>query len=150
MRVAFLLILLAGCPEDETDPPPPAAVFASDWASRYREVRNCRSSPDHELHFIRILADDVAHDAYLARTDPFPDRSVVLKAEHDDQECTDLVAITAMRREAGFDSESADWHWQRANADGTVIEDGKLAECSSCHADCGIPPDGFDWTCAVP
>ena len=74
----------------------------------------------------------------------------MLKAEHDDQECTDLVAITAMRREAGFDPESADWHWQRANADGTVIEDGKLAECSSCHSDCGIPPDGFDWTCAVP
>lgn len=154
MRRALALMLCVvsagGCSDDETTSAPPDAVFAADWESVYEEVRDCRRSADHDLRYVRIFVDDVARASYVDRDTPFPDGSVVFKAEYTDPACGGLESLTAMRREAGLDPDRGDWHWQRASADGVVERDGRLEDCLTCHAACGVPPDGFDGTCAAP
>ena len=44
---------------------------------------------------------------------------------------------------------NAGWTFQRVNPDRTV-ESEDDSRCIGCHAECGVPPDGFDGTCAVP
>ncbi len=148
-RAATLACALVACDPSETEPPP-AAVFPQDWQASYTEVRDCRRSGDHDLNYVRILADAAALAPYQKRDAPFPDGAVVLKIEFADPECTDTSGFTAMRREAGFDAPNGDWHWQRLDATETVTEDGKLDRCIGCHTSCGAPPDGHDSTCAVP
>lgn len=86
---------------------------------------------------------------YTTRAAPFPDGAVIVKQEHADDTCTDVIGWTAMRREAGFDPENGDWHWQNVELDRSVSEDGRVQRCQSCHAGCGIAPDGHDGTCSV-
>ena len=113
------------------------------YAASYLEVRDCRRSPDHDLAYIRVLASPDAADAYTARTTSFPEGAIVLKEEHADPDCTDLVRVSAMLREEG------DWRWQQVDADGTVLEI-ERERCAGCHAACGVPPGGHEGTCAEP
>ncbi len=140
---------LPACSGDETAAASLAPVFDADWATTYHEVASCERSPDHDLNYVRILADDAALGPYTDRDRPFPDMSVVIKPEYADPACQSLVAVTAMRREAGFDAEGGDWHWQTVGADNAVSEDGIIASCRTCHASCGVPPTGFDWMCGT-
>jgi hypothetical protein len=137
MATVFSAVVV-GCPS------PTAPVFPADYASTYVEVRNCRRSPDHDLSYIRVLASPDAVDVYRTRTGNFPEGAVVLKEEHANASCNDLVQWSAMRREAG------DWRWQEVAADRTVLQDGAIPRCASCHAACGVPPDGYQGTCAQP
>lgn len=147
--LAALVALLGACdPNEPPDPPPP--IFTADWEATYTEVRDCRRSGDHDLNYVRILADAAALDPYQKRDVPFPDGAVILKVEFADPECTDTFGFTAMRREAGFDAANGNWHWQRLDAQEVVTEDGALQRCIGCHTSCGVPPDGHDYTCAVP
>jgi hypothetical protein len=140
----------AACTRPVDPPPPPTPAFwSADWAKSYTQVRPCRKSIDHDLNNVAIYADKTAADSYSKRDKPFPDGSVILKAEYRDEECKTLTGFTAMRREKGFDPNNADWHWQKADAAMVVSQDGKIARCSGCHKGCGVPPDGFDWTCSV-
>jgi len=68
----------------------PASIVPDDYASSYVQVRDCRSSGDHDLNHIRVLADPRAVDAYRLRDRPFPTGAVVLKEEYDfsDDTCT--------------------------------------------------------------
>lgn len=127
-----------------------SALVPADWAASTTEVRNCRRSGDHDLNYIRVLADDAALAPYNARNAPFPDRSVIIKAEYADDACSDLAGFTAMRKEAGFAPGGGDWHWQRLDKDRKVVDDGTPDRCTRCHAACGVPPEGYDFTCTVP
>jgi hypothetical protein len=142
-----LVVLLAGCPGNgETADP----IFPDGWTG-WTEVRDCRKSPEHDLVYIRILADPTAAATYLDRGGPFPEGSTVLKAEYADAACEDLEGFTAMRKgPPGSAPASGDWTWQRTDPERRVLEDGALEGCIACHAHCGVPPDGHDWTCAVP
>lgn len=138
--IALALAALAvGCPSPEIEP-----VFPADYASTYTEVRTCRRSPDHDLAYIRVLSSPSAVDVYTTRTGDFPEGAVVLKEEYADPDCTDLVGLAAMERIGD------DWRWQDVAPDRTVMDDGAIARCASCHAACGVPPEGYQGTCAVP
>ena len=39
--------------------------------------------------------------------------------------------------------------WQTVTAD-RVVEAVDEPRCISCHTGCGVPPDGYGWTCAIP
>lgn len=137
-------LALLGCPPPPTpvtDAGPP--VFPSDWATRYSEVRDCRRSPDHDLAYIRVLASPDAETIYTTRSGEFPDGAVLVKPEYADDLCTDLLGITAMRRTAGS------WEFQETSALGRVVSTDTL-RCIGCHASCGLPPDGYMGTCALP
>lgn len=139
-----LCVSLLGCPTPPVpggDAGPP--VFPSDWATRYAEVRDCRRSPDHDLSYIRVLASPDAETIYTTRAGEFPDGAVLVKPEYADDLCTDLMGITAMRRTAGS------WEFQETDAMGRVVSTETL-RCIGCHSSCGVPPDGYMGTCALP
>lgn len=152
-RIVPLLALAAlsvGCSDDGDHTEP---FFPDDYVSSYVEVRNCRPSGDHNLNNIRILADPRALVPYQDRTTNFPEGAVVLKEEYefDDRECADDVKQwTVMRRLAdGTEPAALDWDWQTVDATGSVVE-ANTPQCFGCHSGCGVAPEGFDGTCAVP
>lgn len=153
MRISPALFALAalsfGC-DDGDDPSAPDAavpVFADDWAERYVELRDCRHSIEHDLEFIRVLADPAAAERFRACVtyeeptdpacaDPFAEGAVVLKAQYRDAACTDLLRWSAVRREAAAPAEGGGWRWQEVGADGTVRVDGAPPACVRCHQGC--------------
>jgi hypothetical protein len=142
------LLVVAGCGGDDAAP-----VFPEDYASTYVEVRDCRGSGDHDLHNIRVLADPAALAPYRDRDAPFPEGAIVLKEEHDfdDVDCSRApIGWTVMQRLAPGASEATlGWRWQDVDADREVISEDD-PRCVNCHVECGVPPDGYEGTCAIP
>ena len=138
----LLFVALAACGSDGGSPP----NFPESYRDTYQQVRGCRKSGDHDLNNIRIVTNPTAFIAYTMRNAPFPEGSIVVKEEYDfaDTSCLgDLVQWTSMAKIDG------QWHWQRVDLDRNVESENEQ-RCIGCHAQCGLPPDGFDGTCAVP
>ncbi len=153
-RVAVLcgaLIPGAGCEDD--DVVPTEAFFPADYESTYTEVRDCRGSAEHDLNNIRVLADASGRIPYEERAEPFPAGAVILKPEYDFGDVTcegEPVQWTVMRRLAqGSSPDTLDWEWQRVDFDRNVVEE-DAPQCIGCHTGCGVAPDGYEGTCAVP
>jgi hypothetical protein len=153
-------VVLLGCPSDDgegqdsdSESGGDMPLFPADYQADYTEVRNCRGSGDHDLHNIRILAGPTALGPYQSRTDPFPEGAIVLKEEFDfgDQTCEgEILQWTVMQRlPTGSSPDTLDWRWQRVDAQGNVASVDEM-RCISCHTGCGVAPDGFDGTCAMP
>ncbi len=125
--VAGVNAALNGCPIEP--------IFPSDYRDTYTEVRDCRNSSSH-VAMIRVLANDVAAQAYLDEANPLPVGSILVKEEYDGVDCSndnELVRWRAMRKEApGFDPEDGDWHWQWVEPDRSVKYDDK-STCIACH-----------------
>lgn len=155
-RLAAVLLaaaLLAGCGDGEAPDSGGDVYFPADYAATYTEVRNCRPSGDHDLNTVRILADSAALEAYNSRNEPFPEGAVVLKEEYEfgDDTCSgELVQWTVMKRLAeGSSPETLDWDWQSVDRDRNVSSQ-NAGRCIGCHQGCGVAPDGYQGTCAVP
>lgn len=122
--------------------------FVEDVEGTYTEVRDCRSSIEHELVFVRVFADELAHEPYMTHDGGFPEGAIVVKVEYSDDGCTDVAGYTAMKRLAdGADPEALDWHWQEANENQKVFADGALLRCVGCHERC---EGGYEATCTEP
>jgi hypothetical protein len=54
-----------------------------------------------------------------------------------------------VRAAPGAAPQTLGWRWQRVDRDRKVVgaDEGR---CVTCHQDCGIPPDGYEATCALP
>ncbi len=145
-----VVVALVGCGDDGADP---VAVFPADYLATYQEVRDCRGSADHDLGRIRVLADPAARGPYLARDAAFPVGAVLLKVEYDFADTTCVGPITqwtVMQRIAdGGDPLQLGWHWQRVDLERRVVSENE-PRCLGCHAECGVAPDGYLGTCAVP
>src|SRR6185503_21382768 len=117
---------------EDAGPPARQAVFPADFAERYHEKRDCRSSHEHELHYIRVLVDDAAEAPYAALSpeQPYPPGATLLKVEYDDEGCETLVNFTAYQKlEPGENPEGGDWWWQKLDAQQRVIEEGAPWRC---------------------
>lgn len=139
---ALALFLLTAC---EAEP-----AFPVDYTRSFVEVRNCRTSSEHDSHNIRILASPSALAPYQNRDAGFPLGAMLLKEERDfgDVDCSGPVLLwTVMTRspDAGADG----WHWQSVSAERRVLTTNE-GRCIGCHAGCGQSPDGYQGTCAVP
>lgn len=142
--IALVASIAGACGPD--DPPATEVVFPAGYEATYVEVRNCRRSPDHDLSYIRVLANAEAEPSYRTLSGTLPEGSVLVKEEFADEACTELTGWTAMRKEpAGYAPEGGDWRWQRVDLDRTVVVDGAAAQCLACHQFC-TP----DFGCAVP
>ena len=153
MRSVAIVVVLAACGSGDDGGSDAAVLFPADYAASFVEVRNCRISGDHELDQIIVKTDPVAAQAYQLRDRAFEIGAIVLKEERDpsDSSCTtDIIKWTVMVRLAtGSSPGTLDWKWQKVNADRKVIsEDEPL--CIGCHQTCGVPPDGYLGTCALP
>lgn len=137
-----MLLALVACGSDGGASPD----FPESYRDTYQQVRGCRKSGDHDLNYIRIVTNPTAFIAYTMRNAPFPEGSIIVKEEYDfaDSSCLgELVQWTTMVKTGGT------WQWQRVNPDRSVESENEQ-RCIGCHAQCGLPPDGFDGTCAVP
>jgi len=121
---------LEGCPA-----PVPTPIFPADYRDDYIEVRDCRFSIEHGGVSIRVLANEIGADAYLANANPLPVGSVIVKEEYTGTDCEDAVPDRwrVMRKEApGFDPVDGDWAWQWVDPDRSVRFNDK-ATCIGCH-----------------
>jgi hypothetical protein len=149
-RAALLTALaVGGCGSDTSQ----TTLFPPGYASSYLQVRPCRSSPDHDLNHVLVLADPSSADIYQKRVQPFAPGAVILKPEYEfsDDTCTGpIVVLTVMVKLApGSSPSTLDWHWQKVDPDHNVLTDNE-PRCIGCHATCGVPPDGYLGTCSVP
>jgi hypothetical protein len=147
---AVALGLLAACSEEPVETP--SAAFPENYAETYAEVRDCRKSGDHELSFVRILADAAALGPYLDRTTSFPDGAVVLKEEYDfgDTTCSGVVSGWTVMIKAHAATDQLGWNWQKVDDQRRVTEL-NAGRCQNCHLDCsGGSGIGYDYTCAEP
>jgi hypothetical protein len=148
--LALALVTAASCGGgDDAEP----SFVTADYADTFTEVRDCRRSIDHDLEFVRILADAEALAAYRDREVEFPVGSIVVKEQYldNDDDCSgEIVRYTAMRKlEDGADPDFIDWEWQAIDTDFGVIADEDPIGCASCHASCE-EPEGYLGTCAAP
>lgn len=147
---AFVIPAVTMCACGDGDEPP---LFPTDYSSSYVQVRDCRASGDHDLNHVRVLADPLAVDAYRMRDRPFPIGAVVLKEEYEFSDDTCIGPIqqwtVMVQLASGSSSSTLDWHWQKLDAQRNVVSDNE-PRCYACHATCGVPPDGYLSTCAVP
>jgi Cytochrome P460 len=157
MRYATLLLLAValsfGACHSGPNTPVYLPLLPADFAATYKQVRPCRNSTDHDLNNVTVLADPNAYGPYTTRTDPFPVGAVVVKQEHlmEDQNCTEgIVQWTIMvKLEDGSSPSTNDWTWQNIAFDRTVQTQNDM-RCISCHAGCGVPPNGYLGTCSSP
>jgi hypothetical protein len=141
--LALLVLPMAGCFQDSTQQH--STFLPLEYKSSFQPVRTCRSIANHELAYARVLADSVAADPYVGGVYPLPAGSVVVAEQHSDPSCNSLTGFYLMAKEKpGYDSTAGDWRWQRLDANQRVLEDGKLAKCSSCHAQ----PPCNDYLCS--
>lgn len=153
-RFALLLpfaIAAGACGDDGGGETP--VPFPVEYADTYVEVRDCRRSGDHDLHYIRILTDPSGAAAYADRDQPFPEGSVVLKEEYDfgDETCSgEVVLWTVMERlPEGSSPDTLDWVWTEVDAERKVVTVDE-PRCIGCHELCTDEVDGYFNTCAVP
>ena len=151
--LASCLALAVACSEpDPTGNPTPPAAFPADYADSYVEVRGCRRSADHELEFVRVLADPAALGPYSDRQSAFPEGAVVLKEQYEpsDDSCSGSIAQWTVMRKAPAATERLGWDWQRVASDRRVVEE-NAEGCVNCHSSCtGAPQPGYDFTCTDP
>jgi hypothetical protein len=144
----------AGC-GDSTPAPAPLgpSLLPADYAQSFTLVRDCRPSIEH-LPYILVRTPAALVTRYNQGPFPFEAGSLIVKEEFSDRGCTSLTGYTLMRKEpAGYDPRYGDWHWQRLDAAGKVVTDGKgdqaLGNCATCHlatAACKLR----DFTCTEP
>jgi hypothetical protein len=145
------ILLLSAC----SDPPAPSLgptpLFPADYAASYVEVRDCRKSGDHELAWVRVLADPAALGPYVDREGGFPEDAVLLKEQYDfgDDSCSGPIAEWTVMAKRASATERLGWRWQRVGSDRRVAES-EGARCVTCHAGCQGFPVGYDFTCAEP
>lgn len=139
-------------PEHDAGPEP---VFGED-VEAWTEGRTCGFTHEHDLRYIRVMVDEAADVPYqaLEQNYPYPVGATLVKLEYDDEDCTELVGFTAMKkRAAGYSALGNDWQWQRLDAERNVLEDGEIRTCITCHQHhctwpiCGYEDCGFDLTC---
>lgn len=150
LATLLTLAALVSCSDDGPGDSGPAPLFPPDYASSYTEVRDCRSSTEHDLAHVRVLADPQALGPYQGRDADFPVGAIVLKEEYDDAECAgSITRWTVMQRLlSGSSPETLDWAWQDVEATRRV-ETVNEPRCIGCHTTCGVPPDGYEGTCTV-
>jgi len=144
-RALLLASLLLGCGDDE-EPPSNGAFFPADYRTAYEQVRDCRMSSDHDLAYVIVYADPDASQRYLDEQYPFAAGTVIVKEEFSDEQCSDLIRFTAMRKAAaGEHASTHGWEWQTTDNDLKPVATDE-ARCATCHAVC----ESRDFTCALP
>lgn len=146
---ALLLLLVTGlgvsaCGEEYTYDQ--ASFFPQDWESSYTKVVNCKKSAIHSGPYVAVWADSSGVDLYKGddKAVAAPEGTVIVKPQYSDDGCTDLTAITVMRKGSpGTAPEKGDWEYQNITGEGEIAEEGQVGYCINCHTGCS----GKDYLC---
>jgi hypothetical protein len=91
---------------------------------------------------------------YQGRAEPFPAGAIVLKEEYDfgDLDCSGRDQAVDRDASPGrwASPDTLDWAWQRVDAQRRVFEVETPCAASAVTRAAASPPDGYEWTCAVP
>ncbi len=82
-----------------------------------------------------LLTTYISKGAYLAvrgKAGSIPSGEFVVKENYTSDK--QLVEITVMYKQAGYNPNGGDWFWLKALPDGTIQEEGKVGGCIGCHA----------------
>lgn len=91
----------------------------------------------HQNKFLSVYVNDVGQRAMMTELTPkFPQGSMIVKEKLRNKYSRDPELLTAMlKREPGYNPKSGDWEYLVLDGLATkIVERGKLASCSSCHA----------------
>lgn len=115
-----------------------ASYFPEDWETSYTklETLDCEQSSTHGGEYVQVWVNDTAAPSYDAAGATAEEGAVIIKPQYTDDACSELSAITVMRKAA------SGWEWQRVEADGAVAFSGENSTCSDCHSACN------DFRCA--
>ena len=86
-------------------------------------------SSAHAPILTTYVSDDVR--AALDGNGDIPDRGIIIKENYN--EVKELQALTVMYKVQGYDPQHDDWFWGYYKADGSIINEGKIDSCISCH-----------------
>jgi hypothetical protein len=146
--LASCLCASAACSEKDEPRPAPGsdAFFPSNFRTAYDRVRDCRLSVEHDLVHIVVYSDPDSTDRYLNEDYPFESGAVIVKEEFADEECSERIGFTVMRKaEAGEHEDTLGWEWQSLDAN-RVLVPSNVAQCTTCHSPC----NARDYTCTLP
>jgi hypothetical protein len=149
LALGTLVVAIAGCPETPDDEAP----FPRDYERVWDEARApCVLSHDHELRHVRVFANDLAFGPYTLANAAYPVGAILLKAEYNDDACTELLSYVVMEKlpAGSTPSDEHDWTWRRFDPERREIVDARMipATCITCHeVHCEAPPYGWDYTC---
>lgn len=90
-------------------------------------------SGDHSGAFVRSYYNDVAAGAVANWSGSFPDGTILVKEQFEDEAGTKPVGHTIMWKVEGFDPEHGDWYWAAFGAAGQAQRTGAIADCYGCH-----------------
>lgn len=89
-------------------------------------------SDDHSGNYVVSFYDEALLGWALAGE--APDRGVSVKEVYSAPDDTSPVALTVMKKVAGYDPEGGDWFWATYSMDGAVQSAGAVSSCSGCHS----------------
>lgn len=152
----LVVLALAFASACGTDVQPEPALWPTDYASTYTEVRNCRMSLEHGTVNIRVLASPDALMPYTTRMAAFPTDAILLKEEYaeSDLSCAGPIKFWTVMQKLPDDSSTPtlDWHWQKTDGKRNVTMNNDET-CIACHSMCLPPPEGtggYLHTCTEP
>lgn len=89
-------------------------------------------SDDHSGNYVVSYYDEALLG--WALSGEAPDGGISVKEVYSAPDDTSPVALTVMKKVAGYDPEAGDWFWAWYAMDGTVQAAGAVSSCSGCHS----------------
>ena len=135
-------------------------VFPEGFTSSFITVHECQPSGAHvAADYVVTWLSPEGEEAWAsmmegvtagAEPTDLPVGTVLVKAQYDDSDCSQLSGYTAMEKlEPNSNPELGDYRWQFVDADGSCKDCNAKTECSGCHAapNCGA---AFPYVCTSP
>jgi len=111
-------------------------AFLQDYTN-WELVKKDLASPAHNNAIKDVYVNSVGLDVFKSGTVPYPVGSIIVKENYANESGVkgSLAALTCMvKMEPGYDPENGDWAYVNTGPDKAATEKGKVAMCSSCHA----------------
>ena len=81
--------------------------------------------------YLKLFANEAAITA-VKEGKPMPNGAIIVKENYGEDQAT-LMAVTPMYKVDGYNPEGGDWFWAKYGPDGTVMAEGKIEGCITCH-----------------
>ncbi len=72
------------------------------------------------------------YQAVMGKAGSIPSGEFIVKENYTTEK--QLIAISVMYKQAGYNTEGGDWFWLKYLPDGTIQAEGKVGGCIGCHA----------------